>query len=107
MSAGMTAVVTVSASSRSLPRVPPGPDVLAELLHAMIQPLTGLRCALELSLARSFAAPLHLSSQAAAEQQRETVVIALQQTEKVIGMVQLMREYVDAEQLGPAVDPCP
>jgi hypothetical protein len=60
--------------------------VLGELLHSLSQPLTGLRCSLELSL------------EEAAERQRESVAIALQQTEKVIGMIQLMREYLDAEQ---------
>jgi hypothetical protein len=115
MSAVTDAVMTTSANSEPLLKLPPDPDVLADLLHAMSQPLTGLRCSLELSLehspelspklslARSFAAPLDPPSQAAAKQHHQTVVIALQQTEKVIGMVQLLREYVDAEQLGPAV----
>ena len=63
--------------------------MLGELLHSLSQPLTGLRCSLELSL------------EEAAEQQQESISAALQQTEKVIGMVQLMREYLDAEQPGP------
>ncbi len=61
-------------------------DVLGELLHSVSQPLTSLRCSLELSLDE------------AAEQQQTSVVLALQQTEQVIGMIQLMREYLDAEQ---------
>jgi len=65
-------------------------DVLGDLLHSLSQPLTGLRCALELSL--------DLSPEEAAEHQQESVAVALTQTEKVIGMVQLMREYLDAEQ---------
>jgi hypothetical protein len=63
-------------------------DVLGKLLHSLSQPLTSLRCSLELSLDE------------AAEQQQAAVGIALQQTEKVIGMIQLMREYLDAEQSG-------
>jgi hypothetical protein len=67
--------------------------VLDELLHSLSQPLTSLRCSLELSL--------ELSPEELAEQQQESVAVALQQTEKVIGMIQLMREYLDAEQPGP------
>jgi len=70
--------------------------VLGELLHSLSQPLTSLRCSLELSL--------ELSIEEVAEQQ-ESVAIALQQTEKVIGMIQLMREYLDAEQPGPEARP--
>jgi len=67
--------------------------VLGELLHSLSQPLTSLRCSLELSI------------EEVAEQQQESVSVALQQTEKVIGMIQLMREYLDAEQPGP--EACP
>jgi signal transduction histidine kinase len=70
-------------------------DVLGELLHSMSQPLTSLRCSLEMSLDES------------AEQQQTTVGIALQQTERVIGMIQLMREYLDAEQPEPEVRKVP
>jgi hypothetical protein len=63
--------------------------VLGELLHSLSQPLTSLRCSLELSIDE------------VAEQQQESVSVALQQTEKVIGMIQLMREFLDAEQPGP------
>jgi hypothetical protein len=63
--------------------------VLGELLHSLSQPLTSLRCSLELSI------------EEAAEQQQESVAVALQQTERVIAMIQLMREYLDAEQPGP------
>jgi signal transduction histidine kinase len=63
-------------------------DVLGELLHSLSQPLTSLRCSLELSLDE------------AAERQQAAVGVALQQTERVIGMIQLMREYLDAEQPG-------
>jgi|CZKY01.1.fsa_nt_gi hypothetical protein len=79
----------MSASPHSFPKLPRGPDVLGELLHSLSQPLTSLRCSLELSI------------EEVAEQQQESVAVALQQTEKVIGMIQLMREYLDAEQPGP------
>jgi hypothetical protein len=76
--------------------LPHGTDVLSELLHSLSQPLTGLRCALELSL--------ELSPEEVAEQRQESISAALQQTEKAIGMVQLMREYLDAEQAGWEAD---
>lgn len=63
-----------------------GPDVLGELLHSLSQPLTSLRCSLELSIDE------------VAEKQRTSVSVALQQTENIIGMIQLMREYLDSEQ---------
>jgi hypothetical protein len=66
----------------------PDEDVLGELLHSLSQPLTSLRCSLELSLGE------------AADQQQAVVDAALQQTEQVIGMIQLMREYLEAEQPG-------
>jgi hypothetical protein len=78
----------MSTSSHSFPKLPQGPDVLGELLHSLSQPLTSLRCSLELSI------------EEVDEQQQESVSVALQQTEKVIGMIQLMREYLDAEQPG-------
>jgi len=68
-------------------------EVLGELLHSLSQPLTSLRCSLELSIDE------------VAEQQQATVSVALQQTEKVIGMIQLMREYLDAEQPGSEAHP--
>ncbi|MGA7558044.1 MAG: hypothetical protein WCF61_09395 [Terriglobales bacterium] len=81
----------MSTSPHSLSKLAPAPDVLGELLHSLSQPLTSLRCSLELSL--------ELSPEEVEEQQ--SVSLALQQTEKVIGMIQLMREYLDAEQPGP------
>jgi signal transduction histidine kinase len=68
-------------------------EVFGELLHSLSQPLTSLRCSLELSIDE------------AAERQQATVSVALQQTEKVIGMIQLMREYLDAEQPGAEAHP--
>ena len=79
----------MSTSAHTFPKLPRGSDVLGELLHSLSQPLTTLRCSLELSI------------EEVAEQRQESVSVALQQTEKVIGMIQLMREYLDAEQLGP------
>jgi len=68
-------------------------EVLGELLHSLSQPLTSLRCSLELSIDE------------VAERQQAAVSLALQQTEKVIGMIQLMREYLDAEQPGSEAHP--
>ncbi len=79
----------MSTSPHSFPKLPRGPDVLGELLHSLSQPLKSLRCSLELSI------------EEVAERQQESVAIALQHTEEVIGMIQLMREYLDAEQPGP------
>jgi hypothetical protein len=83
----------MSTSPHFFTKVPRGPDVLGELLHSLSQPLTSLRCSLELSI------------EEVAERQQESVSAALQQTEKVIGMIQLMREYLDAEQPGPKACP--
>ncbi len=63
-------------------------DVLGALLHSLSQPLTSLRCFLELSL------------EEAPEPQEAAVESALQQTERVIGMIQLMKDYFDAEKAG-------
>jgi len=78
----------MSASAHSFSRIPRDQEVLGELLHSLSQPLTSLRCSLELSIDE------------VAEQQQLTVTAALEQTETVIGMVQLMREYLDAEEGG-------
>lgn len=59
--------------------------VLSELLHSLSQPLTSLRCSLELSV------------DDAAGQQQDAVSAALEQTDRVIGVVRLMREYLDTE----------
>jgi signal transduction histidine kinase len=66
-------------------------DVLGELLHSLCQPLTSLRCSLELSIDE------------AAEQQQNAVAVALQETDRAIGIIQLMREYLDAEQRGSGI----
>ncbi len=90
----------MSTSPHSFSKLPRGPDVLGELLHSLSQPLTSLRCSLELSLDLPLELSRELSIKEVAEQQQESVAAALQQTEKVIGMIQLMREYLDAEQPG-------
>jgi hypothetical protein len=89
--------MSASFHSHTFPGFHQGPDVVGELLHSLCQPLTGLRCSLELSLQL----PLDLSIEEVAERQHHSVAAALQQTEKVIGMIQLMREYLDAEQSPP------
>jgi hypothetical protein len=78
----------MSASLHFYSELSQAPSVLGELLHSISQPLTTLRCSLELSL----------SIDEKAAPQQNTVSAALQQTERVIGMIQLMREYVEAEQ---------
>lgn len=77
----------MSASAHSFSRVPCDQELLGELLHSLSQPLTSLRCSLELSIED-------------VTEQQQMVSEALQQTETVIGMIQLMREYLDAEQDG-------
>jgi hypothetical protein len=91
MSTGM------SASPHFVSKLALSPDVLGELLHSLSQPLTSLQCSLELSLENSF--------QPSLERQRENVAAALQETGKVIGMIQLMREYLDAGQPAPEALP--
>lgn len=59
--------------------------VLGELLHSLSQPLTSLRCSLELSAVVD------------TRQQQDSVSAALQQTDRVIAVVRLMREYLETE----------
>jgi len=60
--------------------------VLRNLLHFVSQPLTTLHCALECSVVQSDAGG------------SEDVILALEQTDKVIEAVRLMREYLEAEE---------
>src|SRR4051812_25384789 len=60
-------------------------SVLGELLHTLSQPLTILRCSLELSVEEFAGQPL------------DAVSAALAQTDRVIGVVRLMREYLETE----------
>jgi hypothetical protein len=59
---------------------------MRDLLHLVSQPLTTVHCALEGSLSR------HEGERA------EHVVVALEQTDRAIEAVRLMREYLEAEQ---------
>jgi hypothetical protein len=88
--------MNMNTSAHSFSKMPPNPDVLSELLHSLSQPLTSLRCSLELSLDPE----REPSLDQIAERRQESVAAALQQTEKVIGMIRLMREYLDAENAG-------
>ena len=70
----------------------PNQVLLHDLLHLLSQPLTTVHCALELSLIERDA------------QRAEDVTVALEQTDRVIEAVRLMREYLEAEEgcfLGP------
>ncbi len=80
-------------SAHSSFTLPPDRQLLGDLLHSLSQPLTSLRCSLELSIDE------------VADQQQRSVSAALQQTETVIEMIQLMRQYLDTDQPGerPAI----
>jgi K+-sensing histidine kinase KdpD len=64
--------------------------LLSELFHALNQPLTTLRCALELSLQR----PRH------EEEYRQTMQAVLLQAEKVTRLTSGIRELLEADDLG-------
>ena len=65
-----------------------GHEVLSALLHLMSQPLTTLHCALEVSAGRQEAAwTKHIV--------QSEVDLALEQTDRVIEDVRLMRENVE------------
>jgi len=70
-------------------------SVLGELLHSLSQPLTTLRCSLELSV------------EEVVGQQQNTISAALEQTDRVIGVVRLMREYLDTESVTSPQPPVP
>jgi hypothetical protein len=61
-------------------------EVLGHLLHSLCQPLTTLHCSLELALDEF------------TERQCETVSVALEQADRAIETVRLMREYLDLRQ---------
>lgn len=75
----------MSANAHFLRSLPQEKQLLGELLHSLSQPLTSLRCSLELSIDEL------------ADRPQQSVSAALQQTERVIGMIQLMREVLDPE----------
>ncbi len=66
----------------------PNPDVLGHLLHSLCQPLTTLRCTLELSLDEFN------------ERQSEPISVALDQADRAIETMKLMREYLELERDG-------
>jgi hypothetical protein len=72
-------------------RLPRDPVAVGELLHSLSQPLTGLLCSLELSLHL----PAGLSLEEIVTQRQQSVAAALEQTEKVIALVQSLRDYLD------------
>jgi len=73
----------------------PEQEVLGELLHSLSQPLTGLRCSLEVAIDED------------AAQSHQTVAAALEQTERVIGVVKLMQEFLDFEPTEARSQPVP
>jgi signal transduction histidine kinase len=83
----------LSATPQHIARPPQDQEVLGELLHSLSQPLTTLRCSLELSIDK------------VAGQQQEAVSAALEQAERVICMIRLIREYLDAELTHPTGQP--
>ena len=80
----------MSGSALPSPQPPRKQDVLGELLHSLSQPLTSLRCSLELSIDHVAASEL------------EAVCAALEQTERAMHVVQLMQEYLETERPRPA-----
>src|SRR5437764_7866000 len=70
-------------------------EVLGELLHSLSQPLTSLQCSLELSIDRTLG------------RQHDAAAVALEQMERVVGLVRLMREYLETESRAPRPTPVP
>jgi signal transduction histidine kinase len=85
----------MSTGPQPLPEQTQDQAVLGVLLHSLSQPLTSLRCSLELSV------------EDIAGQQQDAVSAALQQTDRVIAVVRLMREYLDADSTALAQSPVP
>lgn len=83
----------MSAATQPAIRLLENQEILGELLHSVSQPLTTLCCSLELSIGK------------ASGQQQEAVSAALEQAERVINQVRLLREYLDAELLVPSARP--
>ena len=82
-----------------LAALPQNQRLLQDLLHLVSQPLTTLHCALEHSLT------LNLDEEEA--ERSEKVALALQQTDRVIEAVRLMREYLEAEEGRFLAEPFP
>jgi nitrogen-specific signal transduction histidine kinase len=64
-------------------------DVLGDLVHSLSQPLTTLRCALELSIGQD------------PQQQIEAVAAAIEQTDRLISVVRRMQKYLDSARITP------
>ena len=75
--------------------LPQNPGLLYDLLHLLSQPLTALHCTLEHSLTRDEAA------------RSNEVALALEQTDRAIEAVRLMREYLEAEEGSFVAEPFP
>jgi signal transduction histidine kinase len=88
----------MSATPHASPGAAHTPNILADLMHSLCQPLTTLRCSLELSLDQEAQFPAKQPTKAFMERQREGISVALQQTDEVIRLIQLMRDYLDADQ---------
>jgi hypothetical protein len=73
------------------------PNILGDLMHSLCQPLTTLRCSLELSLDNDGKLLTELPADAVMERQQENISLALQQTDEVIRLIQLMRDYLDTD----------
>jgi two-component system OmpR family sensor kinase len=67
-----------------------GPQLISELFHALNQPITALRCSLELSLHRP----------RVAEQDRDTLRMALDQAEQIARLSTGIRELLQADDPG-------
>jgi hypothetical protein len=89
----------MTGNSQAYARAARGPDVVGELLHSLCQPLTSLRCILELSLDRSLEPATNCLTNYPMNHQESTLA-ALQQTDRVIGLIQLIREHLQVEQAG-------
>jgi hypothetical protein len=85
-----------------LPEAAHIPNILGDLLHSICQPLTTLRCSLELSLDQEtqFLSDRFLGEPMtnASGPRQGGISLALQQTDEVIRLIQLMRDYLDADQ---------
>jgi len=83
----------MSAGPQAVPGRTQDQAVLGELLHSLSQPLTTLRCSLEISAVDI------------AGQRHESVSAALEQADRAIAVVRLMREYLDTEPAGGGQGP--
>jgi signal transduction histidine kinase len=78
------------AAASGKPALDSDPQLISELFHALNQPITALRCSLELSLHRP----------RAAEQDRNTLRMALDQAEQIARLSTGIRELLEADDPG-------